>query len=107
MILKKETIGKADSPAVMSPGVVFSVECDRTSISSHSWISIADTRISILLDLDSLFYPFLLDFLSKPSCYCYSLVLSVIYPIALSANFIFIKKQEYTGLKNLIYATHV
>ena len=49
MILKKETIGKADSLAVMSPGVVFSVECDRTSISSHSWISIPDTRISILL----------------------------------------------------------
>ena len=48
-MLKKETIGKADSLAVMSPGVMFSAECDRTSISSHSWISIPDTRISILL----------------------------------------------------------
>ena len=34
MILKK-TIGKVGSLAGMSPGVMFSVECDQTSISSH------------------------------------------------------------------------
>lgn len=100
MILKKETIGKVGSLAGMSPGVMFSVECDRTVLVATRELASLVLELVFCFSLDSLFYPFCWTFRVSQTVTVIHWFSQLSNAIALSVNFIFIKNLEYTCLKN-------